>query len=132
MKITTKGSNAIKALLDLVNNYDGQAPITLKDISERQHIPLNYLEQLFRKLRIAEIVTTSRGRTGGYLLKSKVEEIAIIDILRCVGEKPFFSKLTRKESETKEAKALYDIFDSLETSVKSILNTPISELIKRD
>ena len=50
MKLTSKGRYAVTAVLDIALNADG-GPVSLADISERQHISLSYLEQLFAKLR---------------------------------------------------------------------------------
>ena len=42
--------------------------LSLGDISQRQSISLPYLEQLFVKLRRADLVTSVRGPGGGYRL----------------------------------------------------------------
>ena len=54
MKLTSKGRYAVMALVDLArfNNID---PVSLRDISLRQGISLDYLEQIFSKLRKKEI-----------------------------------------------------------------------------
>lgn len=61
MKLTTKSKYAVNALTDLAS-IGKDFPVRLKEISSRQNIELNYLEQLFRKLRIAGIVKSVRGR----------------------------------------------------------------------
>ena len=53
----------------------------IKDISANASIPQNYLEQLLSKLRRAELVTSTRGARGGYLLAKSAEDIKIVDIL---------------------------------------------------
>ena len=53
MKLTTKSKYAVNALTDLAS-IGKDFPVRLKEISSRQNIELNYLEQLFRKLRIAD------------------------------------------------------------------------------
>lgn len=55
MRLTTKGRFAVTAMLDLAMR-DVNGPVTLAGISERQGISLSYLEQLFGKLRRAELV----------------------------------------------------------------------------
>ena len=50
MKISTKGRYALNALIDIALN-EGESPIPLSDIAKRQEMSLNYLEQLFVKLR---------------------------------------------------------------------------------
>ncbi len=64
MKLTTKGRYAVTAMMDLTLHND-QAPVSLADISARQHISLTYLEQLFCKLRKKGLVESVRGPGGG-------------------------------------------------------------------
>jgi Rrf2 family iron-sulfur cluster assembly transcriptional regulator len=60
--------------------------ITLGDISERQDVSLAYLEQLFVKLRRAELVESVRGPGGGYRLSRDPSHIRVVDILKAVDE----------------------------------------------
>ena len=83
MKISSKGYYAIKALIDLAYNFSGK-PIPLSHISKRQHISLNYLEQLFVKLRRAKIVQSVRGPKGGYKLLKKPQDISIKSVIRAL------------------------------------------------
>jgi Rrf2 family iron-sulfur cluster assembly transcriptional regulator len=85
MKLSTKGRYAMIALTDLA----GQRParlVSLSEIAERQDISLAYLEQLFVKLRRAELVESVRGPGGGYRLARPVEEIRISEVLAAVDE----------------------------------------------
>ena len=85
MKLSTKGRYAMIALTDLA----AQGPdrlVSLSEIAERQDISLAYLEQLFVKLRRAEIVDSVRGPGGGYRLARPVGEIRISEILAAVDE----------------------------------------------
>lgn len=60
--------------------------VTLGDISQRQDISLPYLEQLFVKLRRANLVASVRGPGGGYRLARNTSEIRVVDILSAVDE----------------------------------------------
>ncbi|MEL7259621.1 MAG: Rrf2 family transcriptional regulator [Pseudomonadota bacterium] len=85
MKLSTKGRYAMVALTDIAL----QGPdtlVTLGDISKRQDISLPYLEQLFVKLRRAELVTSVRGPGGGYQLAKPTAQIRVVDILAAVDE----------------------------------------------
>ena len=85
MRLTTKGRFAVTAMLDLAMR-DVNGPVTLAGISERQGISLSYLEQLFGKLRRAELVDSVRGPGGGYCLARLVEDITVADIIIAVDE----------------------------------------------
>lgn len=85
MRLTSKGRYAVRAMLDLTFNSNGN-PVRLQEISTRQAISLHYLEQLFRKLRTGRVVKSVRGPGGGYVLARSMDEITIKDVLECVGE----------------------------------------------
>jgi Rrf2 family iron-sulfur cluster assembly transcriptional regulator len=63
-----------------------RGPVTLAAISERQHISLSYLEQLFGKLRRSKLVSSVRGPGGGYNLAQPVQSITVADIVTAVDE----------------------------------------------
>ena len=85
MRLTTKGRFAVTAMIDLALR-SGAGPVALAAISQRQHISLSYLEQLFGKLRRHELVESTRGPGGGYSLGRKAEEITVADIIVAVDE----------------------------------------------
>ena len=85
MKLSTKGRYAMVALADLALQPVGSL-VNLGEISKRQDISLPYLEQLFVKLRRADLVDSVRGPGGGYRLARPAAEIRISDILGAVDE----------------------------------------------
>lgn len=85
MKLTSKGRYAVTAMIDIALNQNKGA-ITLSLISERQGISLSYLEQLFSKLKKADLVSSARGPGGGYRLSRLPGEISISEIIRAVDE----------------------------------------------
>ena len=85
MKISTKGRYALNALIDIALN-EGESPIPLSDIAKRQEMSLNYLEQLFVKLRRKNVVESVRGANGGYKLAKSSGNIRLSDILEAVDE----------------------------------------------
>ncbi len=80
MRVSTKGRYGLRALVDLAQHEDGKA-IPIREISERQNISEQYLEQLFATLRKAELVKSVRGAHGGYMLNHEPEEISVGDII---------------------------------------------------
>lgn len=85
MKISTRGRYAVRAMIDLAF-HSKKRPVTLSDISKRQGISLNYLEQLFHKLRKKGVVRSVRGPGGGFLLNKDTKELSVRDILFAVDE----------------------------------------------
>ena len=85
MRLTTTGRYAVTAMLDLAFHSQVK-PVTLTDIAARQTISLSYLEQLFARLRRANMVKGIRGPGGGYTLAGKILKINIADIIAAVDE----------------------------------------------
>ena len=74
------------ALVDLAR-FDNINPVSLRDISLRQGISLDYLEQIFSKLKKNEIVKSIRGTQGGYVLNKNPNDIKLTNIFHAVDEK---------------------------------------------
>jgi Rrf2 family transcriptional regulator, iron-sulfur cluster assembly transcription factor len=85
MKMSTKGRYAVMAMIDIGKNSAGR-PVPLADIAERQDISQEYLEQLFGKLRRAELVASSRGPGGGYVLAREAADIRLSEVIMAVDE----------------------------------------------
>jgi len=85
MKLSTKGRYAMIALVDMALQGADHL-VTLADISRRQDISLAYLEQLFVKLRRANLVESVRGPGGGNRWARHASDIRVVDILTAVDE----------------------------------------------
>ena len=85
MRLTTKGRYAVMAMVDLAQHSNGE-PVALADVADRQGISLSYLEQLFQKLRRANLVKSVRGPGGGYLLFRDSLETPISEVIAAVDE----------------------------------------------
>ena len=83
MRFSHQVQYAICGAFDLA--YNGQAqPVQVRVISQRQGIPTRYLEQIFRRLRRAGIVTAKRGPGGGYTLARPAAEITLREVVEAV------------------------------------------------
>ncbi len=85
MKISTKGRYAVIAMIDLARHSQTH-PIPLPQIASRQNISQHYLEQLFVKMRRAELVKSTRGPGGGYVMALPPVQITMKDVLNAVDE----------------------------------------------
>ncbi len=83
MRLSHQVQYAICGIFDLA--YNGQAEaVQIRVISERQAIPARYLEQIFQRLRRADLVTGKRGPGGGYTLSRPAAEISLRDVVEAV------------------------------------------------
>ena len=83
MKLSTKGRYGTRALLD-VAIHQGDSPVQLKDVAERQQISLSYLEHLIAPLVAAGMLRSSRGAHGGVSLGRLPQDIPLIDVVRAL------------------------------------------------
>lgn len=81
MRISTKGRYAVRVMLDLALNNNGEC-IKVKEIAGRQGISEKYLEQIIAILNKAGYVKSVRGAQGGYRLAKEAGEYTIGMILR--------------------------------------------------
>ena len=135
MRLTSKGRYAVMALVDLAR-FDNTTPVSLRDISLRQGISLDYLEQIFSKLRKKEIVQSVRGTQGGYVLSKKTKEIKLTNIFDAVDEKiktVQCKKESKKGCNGKPTKCLtHNLWDELENHINSFFNEKSLEDLVKD
>ena len=121
MLLTTKGRYAVTAMLDLAFHSDTK-PVTLTDIAARQTISLSYLEQLFSRLRRANMVKGIRGPGGGYTLADTADKINIADIIAAVDEPLDATKCGGEANCQKEQACLtHDLWMGLSEQIKDYL-----------
>lgn len=68
-------------MLDLAKNDRGES-ISLKEIGARQNIPVKYLETIMAVLLRAGLVTSARGKGGGYRMTRRPLECTVGEVLR--------------------------------------------------
>ena len=126
MKLSSKGRYAVMAMADLAKNYV-EEPTSLAEISLRQGISISYLEQLFLKLRKNNLVKSTRGPSGGYVLTKSPKEIKLISIINAVDEEIKTLKC-RKESKRgcnhKSIKCItHNLWDDLEVHINKFFES---------
>ena len=83
MRISRQVRYALCGVFDLAYNGAG-APVRVQTIGERQRIPYRFLEQIFQRLRKADLVSGKRGPGGGYVLARRPEEISLRDVVEAI------------------------------------------------
>ncbi len=79
MQITTKTEYSVRALVEIGMHYG--KPVSIREICSVQNLPEKYVEQLFRRLKKQNIITSSPGVHGGYKLARAAEEINLQEIM---------------------------------------------------
>ena len=80
MRITARVDYAVRAALELA----AVAPeaLTAERIAIAQDIPIRFLQTILRDLQGARLVTSQRGREGGYRLAIPATEISVARVMR--------------------------------------------------
>ena len=136
MKLTSKGRYAVMALADLAK-FNSANPVSLRDISLRQGISLDFLEQIFSKLKKKNIVKSIRGKNGGYILSADPAEIKLTNILNAVDEEVKTvqcKKDSKKGCNGKTSKCItHNLWDELEVHINNFFEKKnLKDLIKNN
>ncbi len=83
MKLSTKGRYAARAMLDIALNQEG-GPVAVREIAMRQRISERYLENILTVLAKADLVVSTRGKSGGFSLSRDPKDINLKDIITAV------------------------------------------------
>tara|TARA_B110000116_G_scaffold168766_1_gene145855 strand:- start:159 stop:584 length:426 start_codon:yes stop_codon:yes gene_type:complete len=134
MKLTSKGRYAVMALADLAKFENGE-PVSLRDVSLRQNISLLYLEQIFSKLKKNNIVKSTRGVNGGYILTKNPDQIKLSNIFSAVQEEVKTvqcKKESKKGCNGRATKCItHNLWDELEIHIQHFFNKKnLGDLIK--
>ena len=125
MKLSSKGRYAVMALADLAK-FDPNEPVSLRDISLRQGISLDYLEQLFLRLKNKKLVKSLRGSRGGYVLDKPAAEIKLSNIFYAVNEEIKTlncKKDSKRGCNNKSVKCItHDLWDDLENHINDFFD----------
>jgi len=133
MKLTSKGRYAVMAMADLAKN-NVKEPTSLAEISLRQGISISYLEQLFLKLRKNNLVQSSRGPSGGYVLSKPPGEIKLLSIISAVDEKIKTVKCKKESKKGCNGKSIkcitHNLWDDLEIYINKFFeNNTLNDIL---
>ena len=136
MKLSSKGRYAVMAMADLAKN-NAKKPINLTEISLRQGISLSFLEQLFSKLKKNNLVLSSRGPNGGYILSRGPDEIKMSSIISAVDEKIKTVKCKRESKKGCNGKSVkcitHDLWDDLENHINKFFeNNTLNDILFKE
>ena len=124
------------ALADMAR-FDGNNPVSLRDISLRQSISLLYLEQIFLRLKKNNIVKSVRGTNGGYIISKNINDLKISDIFYALDEKVKTvgcKKESKKGCNGKSSKCItHNLWDELENHINDFFaKKSLEDLVKEN
>ncbi len=134
MRLNTKSRYAVMALADMAN-FKANKPVSLRDISIRQSISLQYLEQIFLKLKKNNIVKSIRGSNGGYVLSKNASNIKLSEIFIALNENVKTigcDKQSKKGCNGRSTKCItHNLWDELDLHINAFFeNKKLEDLIR--
>ena len=133
MQITRKNMYAIRAVFELAR-HPGKGPLKTADIAAEQKIPVRFLEVILSHLKRCGVVTSKRGLSGGYTLRTPPDQITVGDILRIMntGESAHcVSCVSKNDCELKGECAFMPMWDKAYGAMIRVLDrTTIQHLLE--
>jgi len=134
--LSKKTRYAMIALIKLAKEY-GKGPVLISEIAESEQLPQRFLENILLELKKMGILGSRLGKTGGYFLIRKPNEVSLDEIIRhfegsiamlyCISEKSYQPcEFCKKEEDCK----IRTVFKEIRDNTLSVLNkTTLEQLI---
>jgi Rrf2 family protein len=137
--ISKKTKYAINALVYLAKR-NGEGPIVISEIAEKEHIPRKFLESILLNLKKAGVLASKKGKGGGYYLLQNPEDINLADVMRLFdGPIAFLPCVTYKyyerceECKDEQTCGIRDVFYEVRNKTVELLKKAnLAEIIKRE
>ncbi len=113
MHLLARSHYAAVAMLELAIRSSDPQPVALRGIAEMHQVPLPFLTQILQQLKVAGLVTSSRGSAGGYRLQRPSSMISLAEIIDAVSPR---SANQSKPPQTPVNRVLEEVWDELEES----------------
>jgi Rrf2 family protein len=136
MKISQRGLYALKAVIHLADAED-RGLVKIHEIAEAEEIPEKFLEAILVALKNGRVVSSQRGRDGGYRLRRPAAEILLGDIVRMMDGPlaPFGDAVELAHRVRTEARhpGLFELFLDVRNAAAAILDhTTLADLRARN
>lgn len=83
LMLTKKAKYGLKAMVDLARLDPGRSTF-VAEVAERNAIPKKFLDAILGELRNAGMLTSKKGKAGGYMLAKPADQITVGSIVRAL------------------------------------------------
>jgi len=118
MRISARCDYACKALLELALHWPAKEPLHIHAISKKQNIPMRYLVHILIQLKRMGLVTSVRGKEGGYNLTKAPNRITFGEMIRQIGG----PLLPVAKSVSKKGSVFSAVWKEVEESIGKVLD----------
>lgn len=128
MRVSKKAQYGLRAMVYLAKHSSEKEVCSIKEISEKEKIPFDFLEKIISELQEAGLVEAKKGVQGGYFLICPPEKITAGEVVRVLESTVPVSCLGCQMARVCATK---DVWEKVQDSLDSTLDSmTLADLIK--
>jgi Rrf2 family protein len=129
MKISLKLEYACRVLACMGRLYGGGQLAHIEELAKAEAVPQNYLVQILNALRNGGLLTSRRGKQGGYTLSRAPAEISLFEIVTIVDPDMLETRVHHKGQ---SGMAVSEVWTGFSNRLNKVLQkTSLASLIPR-
>jgi len=126
MKISKETEYGLRAMVLLAKN---KKVLSIREISNIQKMPYEFLAKIFTKLEKAKLVKVKRGGNGGYCLSKPASKITTADVVAVLEEN--LAVVHCADCPMEGGCASQNVWEEVKESINKTMNkTTLADLIK--
>jgi Rrf2 family protein len=83
-QLSKRTQYSLRALYSLARSYGTKQPTLIQTMAEEETIPKKFLEQILLALKQTGLVTSKKGKGGGYLLAQPPDQVTVAAVIRLI------------------------------------------------
>ncbi|OIR09338.1 HTH-type transcriptional regulator CymR [mine drainage metagenome] len=120
MKLSVKVNYACRVLAQIARLHGTGELAHVETLAQAEAVPANYLAQILSELRDGGLITSRRGKQGGYALARPPEQITLLEIVKLIeGELLDYTEENRGQSSRRMSQVWTDVRAALEAKLKT-------------
>ena len=136
--LSSKAKYGLKAMVYLAR-HEGLGPVLIADIAEAERIPKKFLDAILLEMKNDGLLSSKKGKGGGYTLAKPAVRIMVGDIVRLLdgplAPVPCVSRTAYRRCEDcadETACAIRAVMQDVRDAIAAILdNTTLADMINR-
>jgi len=126
--VSRKTLYGLQATILLAKHYDAGS-VLITDLAREGHIPKKFLETILLELKKEGILSSKKGKGGGYVLAKDPQNISVGDIIRTL-DGPL--SVLSFQDDNKEINEIKIVLKEVRDAMSNILNkTSLADVIER-
>ncbi len=118
MKLSVKVNYACRVLAQIARLHGTGELAHVESLALAESVPANYLAQILSELRDGGLITSRRGKQGGYSLARPPEQISLFDIVKLIEGEVIE---TGDESKGQSSRRMHQVWDEVKKALEAKL-----------